>query len=363
MQNIFNLIRLIQINDGSFFFFSVITLVFILSLFLKGFFSSAVLTLVHKLFSKSHLKIETADLKPARKSLNIIFIFSSTYMAALILANTIGQDSRNYLLLLSVTSKIYRSAMIIAISIMIYSLVPSFLKIQKKIGKKETLAENPIVDIFIERFLRILVVCICILAILSEIGININGLLTGLGLGGLTFALAAQDTASNLFAGLVIVSDKPFLVGDWISTDELEGVVEDISFRSTRIRTFDDALVVVPNSKLSSVAITNWAKMTKRRVNFKINLDYSVQEDQLEAIISQIRQNLEGQDKVQTDSIIVRLDELSTTGIAIRIIFYAKVASLAELKQLTEDINYAILRIVRGNQAQFLVLPIKALYS
>ena len=357
MQNIFKIIQYIQINDGSLFFLFVLTLVFLLSLFLKGFFSSLVLSLLHKIFAKSSLKVDASDLKPARKSLHIIFVFSMLYLAAIILSNTVGQDSQNYRLLLTVTRQVYRIAMITAVSIMAYSLIPSFLKIQKKIGKKDHLTENPIVDLFIERFLRILVVCICFLSILSEIGINVNGLITGLGLGGLIFALAAQDTAANLFAGLVIVSDKPFLVGDWIATDELEGVVEDISFRSTRIRTFDDALTVVPNSKLSAVAITNWTKMTKRRVNFKITLDYAVEEETLNKITEQIRQSLLEQEQILSDSIIVRLDELSPLGIGIRIIFYAKATSLAELKQLTERVNYSILRIVRSNQAQFASPP------
>ena len=97
------------------------------------------------------------------------------------------------------------------------------------------------------------------IAILSETGTNVTTIITGLGLGGLTFALAAQDTAQNLFGGLVILLDKPFAVDDWISTPNIEGVVEDITFRSTRIRTFPNALVVVPNSSLVSSPITNWS--------------------------------------------------------------------------------------------------------
>ncbi|WP_187959447.1 mechanosensitive ion channel domain-containing protein, partial [Bacillus mojavensis] len=85
-------------------------------------------------------------------------------------------------------------------------------------------------------------------------------------LGGLAFALAAKDTISNFFGGIIIITEKPFTIGDWVETSTVTGSVEDITFRSTRFRTAQGALVTVPNSTLSMEAITNWTRMTKRQI-------------------------------------------------------------------------------------------------
>lgn len=127
---------------------------------------------------------------------------------------------------------------------------------------------------FLKKIVKVLIFTVSGIAILSETGTNVTTIITGIGLGGLTFALAAQDTAQNLFGGMVILFDRPFAVDDWISTPDIEGVVEDITFRSTRIRTFPNALVIVPNSSLVSSPITNWSRMNKRRASFSIGLTY-----------------------------------------------------------------------------------------
>ncbi len=353
MQNIIYYLSFLNIDKTTLIYMGALVLVFLGSLISKNFFSGAVIAFIPRLFSKTRFRVEIKELEPAKKALNIIFVFSLTCGAAFFFSSLLGENSRNYTIILSVAKRIYRAAMIVAISVLLYSLIPPSLRIYNKISKNRQLADNPIVGLFIERILRVLTVCVCIIAILSELGINVNGLITGIGLGGLTFALAAQDTAANIFGGLVIISDRPFLVGDWISTDNFEGVVEDISFRSTRIRTFDDALVIVPNSKLSSVAITNWAKMSKRRVNMKLGLSYSTDATKLRNIIASLRLYLSNHSKVISDSIIVRLDELSPGAINIRAIFYADVTALADLKAIIEEVNFEIIRIAGENDSMF----------
>src|SRR5699024_1747974 len=100
--------------------------------------------------------------------------------------------------------------------------------------------------------------------IAQEFNYNIGGVVAGLGLGGLAFALAAQDALANLFGGFVIITERPFSIEDWIQTPSVEGVVEDITFRSTKIRTFDQALVTVSNSTFDEEGITNCSRKSKR---------------------------------------------------------------------------------------------------
>ena len=107
---------------------------------------------------------------------------------------------------------------------------------------------------------------------------------------GTGLALAAQDTAANLIGGVVILTEKPFTIGDWIVAGKVEGIVEDITFRSTKVRTFAQALVAVPNASLAKEPITNWTRMGKRRVNFSLGVDYSTPRQALERCIHKIRE-------------------------------------------------------------------------
>src|SRR5699024_6731493 len=120
---------------------------------------------------------------------------------------------------------------------------------------------------FLSRALQFIIIAMAISIVLQEFDYHIGGLITGLGIGGLAISLAAKDALANLFGGVVIVTEKPFTINDWIMTPSVEGTVEDISFRSTKVRTFDQALVVVPNATLANEAITNWSKMGKRRIS------------------------------------------------------------------------------------------------
>ncbi|MFA1822484.1 mechanosensitive ion channel family protein [Virgibacillus oceani] len=122
------------------------------------------------------------------------------------------------------------------------------------------------------RTLRIVIIAISFSIIAQEFGYDVNGFVAGLGIGGLAFALAAKDALANMFGGIIIITKKPFTIGDWVLTPSVEGTVEDISFRSTKVRTFAQALVTVPNATLSNEPITNWSKMGKRQITFNSRL-------------------------------------------------------------------------------------------
>ncbi len=124
-------------------------------------------------------------------------------------------------------------------------------------------------------------------------GKPITTILTGLGLGGLAFALAAQDTIKNMFGSLMILADKPFMVGDWVVIDGVEGVVEDLGFRSTRIRTFPGELVTMPNEKVASAQITNVSRRPFIRMKIKFGLTYDTPPERLERAVELIHEILD----------------------------------------------------------------------
>ena len=145
----------------------------------------------------------------------------------------------------------------------------------------------------LRKLMKILILILGILTALNTIGYDITALLAGLGIGGLAVALAAQDTIKNFIAGILIFVDKPFRIKDWIKFEGGEGIVEDIGVRSTKIRTFDDSLIVVPNTALVNANIENFSEMRKRRVLVYIGLTYDTPVEKIKRAKEIIREIIE----------------------------------------------------------------------
>lgn len=208
------------------------------------------------------------------------------------------------------------------------------------------------------RTLSILVFAFAVMMIIAELGYNMNGLLAGVGLGGLAIALAAQDMVANLFGCMVIVFDKPFELGDWISTPDLEGVVEDISFRSCRIRTFDDALVSVPNSKLANDMVTNWSKMNHRRLLVYIGVTYQTSQQQLEKCIVLIRKCLEAKSAVVPGSVHVYFHSMNSMNMDFRVQCNIYNKGFGPFLKIREEIHYDVLQIIREEEVSIASMPL-----
>ena len=212
---------------------------------------------------------------------------------------------------------------------------------------------NAVAVRFVANMLKIIIISISVVVIIGELGYNIGGLITGIGLGGLTFSLAAQNTAANLFAGFSIVSDKPFDVGDYIITPSGEGKVEDITMRSTRIRTLADTVVVLPNSKLVDEPITNCSRLNRRFVDETIGLTFDTDAGKLRNCIEDIKAMLESHEEVSKDRIVVAFAGFSDSSQDIRIIYSVDTTSLDHSLVVREDINFKIKEIVERNGASF----------
>jgi MscS family membrane protein len=191
-----------------------------------------------------------------------------------------------------------------------------------------------------------MVVALTISIVAYEWGYNINGFVAGLGLGGLAIALAAKDTLSNLFGGLVIITETPFTIDDWIKTPSVEGTVEDINFRSTKIRTFEQAVVTVPNSTLANEPITNRSRMGKRRITFKLSLDIRTPKDKLLAVAADIRELLADHTEIDKETSLVHFYEFAPSSLDLLLYFFTKTTTYQEWLEVREDINTQILAIL-----------------
>ena len=205
---------------------------------------------------------------------------------------------------------------------------------------------------FILKAIRVIIYIIAGFIIITDLGVNLNGLVAGLGLGSVVITLAAQDTAKNLFGGLVIFLDKPFVVGDWIEVEKYEGTVEDITFRSTRVRTFENSVVNIPNSVIASDSIINWSRMEKRRnkVNLCLELDTPIEKVQI--VQKRIKEMLIQHDDVIDDSVMIRFDNITDNGINILVCSYTNSVSYASFLEEKEKINFKIMQILREENVE-----------
>ena len=164
---------------------------------------------------------------------------------------------------------------------------------------------------------------------------------------GVIVTLAAQDTAKNLFGGMVIFVDKPFIVGDWIEIAEYEGTVEDITFRSTRVRTFENSLVNIPNSIIANSSIINWSKMEKRRYKTNLCIQIDTPLEKLEKFQRRVKEMLQERDAIYDDSIIVKFDEIKDNGINVLVCSYTDSVDYPSYLAEKENINRKIMKILR----------------
>lgn len=213
---------------------------------------------------------------------------------------------------------------------------------------------NTIVFPFVSIIIRLVIIVIGISCIAREFGFT--GFITGLGISGVAFALMAQDTFSNLFGGVIIVLDRPFAIGDWIQTSQVEGIVEDITFRSTRIRTFSMAVATVPNSKLANENIINWTQRKLRRIHFKFTIKFDTEVEKIKNCVNRIEELLKSHEKIDKDLIIVSFNELSTYGFGVFVYFYTNELNYTLYEKLKEEINMEILRILREEDVGLMFL-------
>jgi MscS family membrane protein len=214
-------------------------------------------------------------------------------------------------------------------------------------GKTESKLDDQLVPL-LRKTTKAFIAVIAFVLIVQNMGYSVSGLIAGLGLGGLAFALAAKDTVSNLFGSAMIFTDRPFQVGDWIKTTEVEGVVEEVGFRSTKIRTFAKTLVTVPNSMLANLAIDNFSAMPKRRVKMTVGVTYETTAEQMEQAVEAIKKLLREHEAVDQEFFLVSFTDFGASSLDILIYYFTKTTVWAEYLQARQEINLAIMRALEG---------------
>ena len=318
--------------------------VFVLFVLLKNIFAKYVFKIILKLVNKTKFNADTKIVSAFERPLINFFEVLGMYFAFEILTYALP------IIKLDFIDKVFSSAIIILISWGLYNLTGESSLLFDRMHKAYDVKVDKILFPFMSKTLRLILVALVITIIAEKWGYNVQGFIAGLGLGGLAFALAAKDAAANIIAGISIIVDKPFTIGDWVNNDVFEGSIENISFRTTKIRTIDEALIIVPNSKLTNEPVTNFSRRGKRRVSFSLELNYITSRQKLEICVLKIKTMLENHPKVNEEGILVRFDKISTASLDILICYFADTPDYYEYFRVKEDINFKIVDILHQEE-------------
>lgn len=199
---------------------------------------------------------------------------------------------------------------------------------------------------FMENIYRVVVIVLAMLTVLERFGVPVVSLIAGAGVAGLAVTLAAQSTLSNLIAGVTLVLERPFVMGDYIILGSMEGVVEDISFRSTRIRTQDNMLVTADNSKVLSEYIENASSRESRLWAFNLLLTFDADKAHVEAFRSGLEELLKADKGVLPDTVQVTLDAFGDSGLDVSARLYASTTALHDFRALKNRLNLQIMELL-----------------
>lgn len=313
----------------------IIILLFIL---LQKLFFSAVKKFILSLFKKVNVNIEDDKIQVMRTPVKLLFFVVGLWAAALYLK--LPEDI-SYMIIHAI-----RSLFIFLLFWSCYRLMDVLLGILHKQSARTGSKTDDMLIPLLFKLIKVVLAIVGFILIIQEWNYDITTLLTGLGLGGLAFALAAQDTLSNLFGSVMIMMDRPFYVGDWILAAGTEGVVEEIGFRSTKIRTFSQAVVSIPNSTLSKEPVTNWSRMGKRRVTFRLGLVYSTPADRVREFVERARQLLDQNEAISKDTSVF-FDEFGNDGLEVLFQFYTNTTIWKEYLAIKEAINLQLMELLK----------------
>lgn len=346
-----------RINDNTLRYIGIGLGIFLLFVLLRKVLSKSVLKILLRITRTREKEIGKKITEAFKKPLAYLFIVFGAYFGI----SFLGKAFLLNLFKEPILVHIFKSAIIILTAWAFYNMTTEQSILYEELSSKLNFKLDKIVFPFLAAIFRFIIFGLAICVILDEWGYNVNGFIAGLGIGGLAFALAAQDTIANLFGGFVIILDKPFSIGDYIKTQNVEGIVEDINLRSTKIRTMDKGLVTEPNSSIAKSTITNLTKRDTRRIYFTIGVTYDTSKEQLENCITKIKEMLYEDEDILNESIIVNFDKFASSSLDILIDCFANTADLRRYLRIKENINLKIMDILE-NEGVSMAFPTTSVY-
>jgi len=325
--------------------------VFFLFLFLRKVFTLTLLKAIKQFTKKTITDIDDKILKVLKGPTRFSFIIAGFYFFAIIL------DINSIFL-----HHIIKSLVTVAIFWILFGTASVFDNFIYSFSKKFGKDLHKEIGNFLIKSIKAFIFIVGTIAILQDWGINVSAFIASLGIGGLAFALAAKDTAANLFGGLTILADQSLKIGDWVKVGSVEGTVEDIGLRTTKIRTFEKSLIIMPNQTIANSPIENYSRRGQRRIKLRIGVTYDTPRETLQKIVKDITIMLQNHPKIAQDqTLLVRFDEFGDSALGIFIYTFISTAVWSDYLEAKENIYLKIMEIVENNKTEF-AFPSQSIY-
>ena len=286
-------------------------------------------------------------LEALEKPVSLFFLFFGLYLAIAILP--IEDELFNFFTLL------FRGAS----TLLVFWGILRFLDVVADIMVKISDLKGSTVGAFvplIKKAVRVFVIIVGVIMVIDNLGYSVGGILATLGLGGAAFAFAAKDTIANLYGSFALAMDRPFKVGDWIIVgDRVDGDVEEIGLRSTKIRTWPKTVLSIPNNVLANEMINNWSQMPKRRIKQIVGVDYATPTETMAALVEDIRQLLREDEGVNQEFILVNFTDFGESSLNILVYYFTTTTAWLEHMDIRQRVNLKIMDAIaaRGSSIAF----------
>lgn len=344
----------------------LISLALLFLLFLRRFFSRIVSRLLFRLIRKRPQSTAiqtfvTLLTKPIEWLFTLIVLYG--VFSLIDVHSMVNVASSEQFGFLMICKKLYQIALVMTFAFLGVRVVDFFAIefLQKQENQTVTNPEEPSkTNIFDKQlvpfFKELIKIFIWILAFFFSLGfvfeLNVANIIAGLGLGGLAVALAAKESLENLFASFTIFLDKPFVVGDLVTVNNITGTIEKVGFRSTRIRTLEKSFLTLPNKLMIDNPLDNLSLRTHRRADMNISIAYNTPVEKLESLMESLRELLKNHPRCAEEP-VVRFVNFGDSALVIRVLYFVDTLDFYEFMAVREEINLMILEKTRAMGCQF----------
>lgn len=328
-------------------------LMLLLGFSLRGFLLDKLLVPLKLLFGRTETELDDRLLESVRNPLGWVVNLVAVYFALMFLEPPAA--------LMTVATLILQTIGTVLVAWVVYKSLNVAMHAMLKYTEQTASEMDDQLVPLVMRVARVVLFVIVGIAIIQQWGYDVTSLIAGLGIGGLAFALAAKPTLSNWFGSLMIFTDRPFKMGDWVRTDVGEGIIEEVGLRSTKIRTFSDTLITVPNADIATRAVENCSAMKKRRLRTHIGLVYGTTSEQMNEIIDKIKQRILDDERIEDETLTVFFEGFGASSLDVLVQCWMMTTAYDEFMEIKQALFLDIMAIVEDAGSGF-AFPSQSVY-
>lgn len=327
--------------------------ILLLTLIFRGVITHVIFRYLHKLSSRTRIKHDGLLLQALEKPVSILLLILGFFLALIILPMDEAVKK--------VVENLFRGTSMLIVVWGCIRVIDVVANILAEITQKRDSALHGFVPV-LRKSIKVFIGIVGLLMVIDNLGYNVAGILATLGLGGAALAFASKDTVANGFGTLMIILDRPFKVGDWIIVgDKVDGDVESIGLRSTKVRTWPKTVLSIPNGVLANEYINNWSRMPKRRVKQVVGITYEATADDMEALVEDFRKILREDEGVEQQFILVNFIDFGSSSLDIMVYYFTKSVAWLEHMEVRQRINCKIMRAIKDRDLS-VAFPTRTLY-